>query len=283
MKWFNIAFLGNEESGNININNEEKEIRLNYPCENISNSKCFPYSLSLIPGIYNISLFGAKGGSCDDAIGGKGALASAFLSISEKTNFFLFIGGKGANRIENSFVNGGYNGGGRGNQDRASGGGATDIRYNVNDMNSSLIIAAGGGGAHANSNGCDAKNGGDGGGLEGLIGDIDSSNKPCIPTQFSYIEGSGNYYKGNFGSGEGDYGGGGGGYWGGCSAWCCGSSGGSSYIARTLYHNYFISGINDGNGYAIINLIKLFQQTCNNHSNHTLLHFTFILLFIYIY
>ena len=175
---------------------------------------------------------------------------------------------------------GGYNGGGDANLDRGSGGGMTDIRYFKDNINSSIIIAAGGGGAHREQESCAYQNGGDGGGIEGLIGGNNNKDIPCIPNQFSCINGKGTYSLGTLGKGVSNkYGGGGGGYFGGGAASCAASSGGSSYIDRMLGNPIFIPGFNDGYGYASIELYKsLFITIKKTNMENTVFIYIFLLI-----
>ena len=100
--------------------------------------------------------------------------------------------------------------------------------------------------------------GGNGGGLKGEKGGVTYVNDyyPCIGTQNGCENGSSvNSENGLFGIGAGsapyDRGGGGGGWYGGGAAAYSGSSGGSSYFGD-FRHGETKPGVNEGNGYAII-------------------------------
>ena len=90
MSWISVDFTGPESSGSVKQQKDNKKIILNYPCEGISHNVCYPLYLTIKSGVYNISLFGAKGGNSGEGKGGKGALSSAFLTLY-KNYTFLFI------------------------------------------------------------------------------------------------------------------------------------------------------------------------------------------------
>ena len=225
-----------------------------YPCS-LSYS-CSPYLVTFPPGSYSISLFGGSGGNTSLTTGGKGGMTQGFATFNKKTSFFLFLGGSGTNR-EESVHYGGYNGGGSGYDQRGSGGGATDLRKNINDLYSRVLVASGGGGGMENYEKPPVHtNGGDGGGLNGTKGGIGVGQMVgCIGTQDGCKEGN-NDTPGLFGHGSNhtgnDFNGGGGsGWWGGGSASGSGGSGGSSYI-NLPFSGFTRSGSHLGNGFAVI-------------------------------
>lgn len=99
-------------------------------------------------GWYKIELWGAAGGSGDNAIGGAGAYTSGLIYLEENTLLFFYVGGIG------SGTTGGVNGGGKGDSYGKGGGGATDVRliggdWNEPDsLNTRIMVAGGGGGAY---------------------------------------------------------------------------------------------------------------------------------------
>ena len=182
-----------------------------------------------------------------------------------------------------------FNGGSRGqNLNDGPGGGATDIRTIKDSLYSRIIVAGGGGGAYHRWD--SQLRGGDGGGINGSIGEIYiySSQIPCFGSQYECIEGVEDktykeYHPGEFGKGGGAYcGGGGGGYFGGGSVNCSGGAGGSGYIGgvfdHPLYKQQTISGQNSGFGWARITQIKIIN-TCFKKEGLTILYI-FVLIII---
>ena len=127
---------------------------------------------------------------CDttlSSIGGAGGYTSGIIRLQSKTKAFIIIGGQGkfGYKIEQSNTDdcyllqnmneGGYNGGGYAtnynlayNYGAGSGGGATDVRFEVNDVFHRVIVAGGGGGSDnfpGTIEGDDDGSGGAGGGL----------------------------------------------------------------------------------------------------------------------
>jgi hypothetical protein len=267
---------------------KEMSSPLNFPYNN-----CVPYQVKLDPGVYQLEVWGAKGGSYSTSLyGGNGGYAKGTVTLNEKTVIYVYVGATGSNSTNSNSCNGGGIGTG---SNAKSGGGATDIRINSNSLLSRIIVAGGGGG----NGDCCSEHGGVGGGLNGGYGlnddsagyggGQDASNKPCVGTSTSCP-------KGNFGFGgnaTGTYNGGGGGGWYGGSA-SYGSDaggGGSGYVltsssvkpAGYLLNDakYFLSDTvlldgaqqfpapdkkgnekgHTGDGYAIITPISIFHET----------------------
>lgn len=223
-------------------------------------------------GNYQVELWGAAGGSAyytfatnedgsrveagDLVTGGYGGYTLGNINLSNSTNFYVYVGGKGVDGKASVVSAGGYNGGGNGGaayQGAGAGGGATDIRLvggNWNDFDSlkSRIMVAGA--ASGTSNASNAVSGGAGGGLKGYDGNLNVNNVNHTlatgGTQFlggtagGYEEDNYHGYPGEFGMG-GDAqryhgGGGGSGYYGGggagfISAGVSSGAGGSSFIS----------------------------------------------------
>ena len=217
---------------------------------------------------YKIDLWGASGGSVDNAAGGKGAYTSGVIHLEKGDELYIYVGGEGSSRTYadgTGNAKGGYNGGAVGNVSRANynqknsgGGGATDVRLvsgtwnNLASLSSRIMVAGGGGGVYVatESSNCTAPaDGGYGGNLTGgngkyLVSTLCgySSLTPSGGTQTtggqSVNDWNRNYYEntyiGTFGTGAtgaNSYGGGGGGYWGGASGNWKPGAGGSSYIS----------------------------------------------------
>ena len=224
---------------------------------NINSVVDFQYTgneqLYIIPekGIYKLEVWGAEGGS-DGGAGGKGGYARGEIELNKGDNLKIYVGRKGDTNY------GGWNGGGRGTQDGAGGGGATDFRVNGVSYADRVIVAGGGGGSSDHGN-----DGGYGGGLSG-------GNAYGAYTSPGATQSSGNALGvgGNYRDTH-DAGGGGGGYFGGYGGKSdTGGSGGSSYVSGLLNSQTKagsqsmpnISGGTmsgkSGNGYARIELVE---------------------------
>ena len=222
---------------------------------------------------------GAQGGSLvstntqyGKSIGGKGAKTSGYIYLTANEKLYFYVGGEGKTSTSNTYIEGGYNGGGKGHSvsdvyPGASGGGATDVRLTSGTWNdtksliSRIMVAAGGGGASISSN--KYSDGAAGGGLLGekprytsvaLYGTTLSGGQ--ADTSLTNNGTSGTFAVGGNGGADAT-GGGGAGYYGGAgasqgSATNPGGSGGSSYIS----------------GYAGVNSIK--ESTTITHTNETL-------------
>jgi hypothetical protein len=215
-------------------------------------------TITLNPGLYDITAYGAQGGNCAGGIGdiygtqsgGLGTEIGAEFNFTTETTLTLLIGGGGSS---GSF---GYAGGG--------GGGGSFIV----DGSTLLLVAGGGGGAGTGSGGgsggiiktggTGAGNGGGGGGICGYGGSISANdggggggggyNGSGGSSSIAFIIGAGaggssyvgggfggsNSYPGGYGGGGfsggyGGYGGGGGGGWvggAGSGGWVGGGGGG---------------------------------------------------------
>ena len=264
-------------------------------------------------GYYKIEAWGAQGGSSildggtrdvsgkttcvqdgtGKCAGGNGAYTQGTIYLNKNETLHLYVGGKGATGVENGTAQGGYNGGGTGDNDHnddeanGAGGGATDIRLvggTWNDdtsLNSRIMVAAGGSGS------ADVWSG-----LPG--GDLRSSNTNAVGSSSTSVALATQTTGYKFGIGQdGIYvrknyplSGAGGGYYGGFSTddgstFDNRGSGGSSFIsgfagvdaitsassrihtANTIHYSgkYFINstmelGANEGNGKATITYIS---------------------------
>lgn len=223
---------------------------LYFPCN--SYSDCSGYKTTLKPGKYKFEVWGAEGGKIlvrsssnqPPQPAGKGGYSKGVLSINEKTDIFVYIGGSPTPRTDNNLriVYGGFNGGG-GNYAKGTncngGGGATDIRIITDDLFSRIIVAGSGGSAGFKSNSKDNVfyYGGSGGGLEGetsgrnyYVEKAQNGGKQDGPGDTGYGKGSFGY-GGNHSASSG----GGGADWFGGSASSnaganCGGAGGSGYV-----------------------------------------------------
>lgn len=218
-------------------------------------------SITLPKGQYKLECWGAQGGSYNTTYpGGKGGYSAGTLILSNKTIFYLYVGGQGNNYNSDSSKGttaGGFNGGGAVTSYgyRSSGGGGTDIRLKSDSLYARVIVAGGGGGASPNYI---ALPGGVGGGITGF----GYNNSNTTNTQYGGVGGTqtaggakgtattcgangsfgqgGNYDTAN--SSYGSYGsGGGGGWYGGGSAIGIGG-GGSGYMYTSSSASYYPSG-----------------------------------------
>jgi hypothetical protein len=259
-------------------------------------TQCKAERLELEPGKYKLEVWGASGGftSQTNPINGAGGYAKGVLTLLEKTTVFVRVGSQGSNTTK-GLGSQGCNGGGyttaatRGR----SGGGATDIRLNVDSLYSRILVAGGGGGTGS----ANSEYGGVGGGLFGgdARDDLFRAGKGGGQTGETLTCADGiatNCPKGIFGFGgnctASSYGGGAGGGWFGGSATLIfeGGGGGSGYALTSSSFkppNYLLTdskyyledavllGGNEsipipgsnknttgrmGNGYAMITLLK---------------------------
>ena len=238
-------------------------------CDNI-------FKITLKQGNYKVECVGASGGKGMTKHGGFGGYSCGVLPVMQKAELYLYIGGKGTtvSGTQSIYSLGGFNGGGRGKTgseclNAGSGGGATDIRLNSENLEDRIIVAGGGGGSAGFSKDGRESLGGNGGGLigesgttcGGFVGTGGSQEEPGICCNNGDGE-SGNNNVGGDGNSRGSSGGGGGGgYFGGGGGEIAGGGGGSGYLSEYLQS---LCGITRetkqynhmGNGYVIISLIE---------------------------
>ena len=188
-------------------------------------------------GTYKLEVWGAQGGSYSTHYGGAGGYSVGTLTITQDTDFYIYVGGQPAtNTTIGTAFSGGYNGGGAGYNRSYSGvytygqggGGGTDIRIGQDSLYARVIVAGGGGGSASNG---DEKATKYGGGLNG----------GCSLTNYAGSQTSGGIYgnSGSFGKGGDTYadrsnyrygsGGGGGGWYGGAATQSYGDTDSDSY------------------------------------------------------
>lgn len=218
-----------------------------------------------------MEVWGAQGGSCFNATGGKGGYSYGNLSVTLNTNLYVCIGQcTGTISADNTGISS-YNGGGIGS---SAGGGATHIAKtnrgelkNYSSYKSEILIVAGGGGAGADG-GFGTGIGGAGGGLTGGDG-VESAgigriatggsqtaagvngihywhNKFVTITEPGFGQGGGLYDDSNYGGGGGSGWYGGGGY-----PYAGSGAGGSGYIGGVI-NGITTAGVQTGNGKAVI-------------------------------
>ena len=271
-----ISNTGEEISDKYIEKINDKSYKFLYPSEDQTTCKSI-FKLQLKPGNYKLECVGASGGKGISKEGGFGGYSSGVLSLSKISEIFLFIGGQGFSKSgpDKTDVPGGFNGGGMGQigtdeLPAGSGGGATDIRLNSENIKDRIIVAGGGGGSAGYDKDIRDSQGGNGGGNIGLNGTTHyqnkfgtggSQDKPGICNNNG--EGtSGNNNTGGNGAGSGSSGGGGGGgYFGGGGGWYAGGGGGSGYVSDKLQSKFGVfketkTFNNIGNGYIIISILN---------------------------
>ena len=236
-----------------------------------------------VTGEYLVEGWGASGGNVLDYFptrGGLGGYAAGKLRLTAGEVLYVFVGGKGQDRLgahaygSCTHVPGGWNGGGatRSAGNSTPGGGATDIRIGGLELQHRVLVAGGGGG-----NGWAYAAGGNGGGLVGSNGTKDQLNWDrtatgasggtqtaggAAGTSFTHCFKSpgrlgsggdgGGFSAGGGGGGGGYFGGGGGGY-------AEGGGGGSSYIGG-VSGGQTTGGVRSGDGIVRITLEQIVHR-----------------------
>jgi len=174
------TMIGNSGAGYARITLVEASAYANTHPYEIGHTWTFDYTGDVqdfnVPcdGTYKLEAWGAQGGDYTlgtGALGGKGGYSTGNVSLSESDTIYIVVGGQGTSpEFSDQTASGGYNGGGIGSNvldyssykwqlGGAGGGGATHIAltnlgelFNYNSKRNELfLIAAGGGGAGANS------------------------------------------------------------------------------------------------------------------------------------
>ena len=164
----NVSYYGSDNS----------TLVLDYPCTNTVS--CTNYLIDLQKGVYKFELYGASAGSNTNSSTtmrtnsgtscisneivnfyggntqcspnnspGSGGYISGVITLRRRTTIYAYVGGQGQVCSTSEKLEGGFNGGGAGIQDQrpsTSGGGATDIRIEKDDLWHRVIVAGGGGG-----------------------------------------------------------------------------------------------------------------------------------------
>ena len=231
-----------------------------------------------LDGYYRLEAWGAQGGYAlnETYRGGYGGYATGLAYLTKGTKLYINVGGKGTNAlVKATKYSGGYNGGGSGKGGTdyiaGGGGGATHIAVSSGllstfetNMQDVLIVAGGGGGAGYYS-GSVYGIGGEGGGILGGRGTVNSNanTNTTVGAGGTQTTGAGFGQGANATAGPG---GGGGLYGGKSSNTYRGAGGGSGYVGKLLEsETYAYSGsANDtaisyvskkGNGYAKITYV----------------------------
>lgn len=194
-------------------------------------------SVTLPAGTYKLEVWGAQGGSQDTNYGGAGGYSVGTLTITQDTDFYIYVGGQPAtNTTIGAAFSGGYNGGGAG-YNRSydythtygqGGGGGTDIRIGQDSLYARVIVAGGGGGSASNGDEKATKYGG------GLTGGCSLTGYAGSQTSGGTYGNQGSFGKGGVAHDQGSNyrygsGGGGGGWYGGAAIQGYGDSNSDSY------------------------------------------------------
>jgi hypothetical protein len=256
---------------------------------NPSGSQTFTFSgnyqtFTVPAGVFQIQVDarGARGGFAENnswARGGYGGRMVATVPVTPGQTLYVYPGGIGTNgNSSSSWKNGGWNGGGNGYLRGGGGGGASDVRTQIGNLNSRLIVAGGGGGGgYRTSTNSTNERGGAGGGTTAEAGFYSNSNTNAswggrggTQTTGGNQGTSGNGSSGSFGVGGQSSsfcctygsGGGGGGWYGGGGAYYAGGGGGSSYAIPSATIQTNTQGFQNGAGEVIISWNV---QTCSSN------------------
>lgn len=216
---------------------------------------------TLDPGKYILECWGAQGGSYSSYSGGAGGYSIGTITLSQRTNLYIYVGGQPATQTSTGATSGGFNGGGAGcsrtynyNTYGQGGGGASDIRIGQDSFYARVIVAGGGGGSSSEDSFTTKYGGGISGGssVSGYGATQTSAGTNGLFGQGGAATTSGTNY--NYGSG-----GGGGGFYGGGAC--------SSYSDSTNYRTY--NG--GGSGYVYT------SNTASNYPSGCLLNSSYYL------
>ncbi|MGO8927047.1 MAG: hypothetical protein ACLQU3_09190 [Limisphaerales bacterium] len=210
-------------------------------------------NITLNPGTYKITAYGAQGGTCGGGSGGQGAEMEAEFSFSGLTTLTLLVGGGGARNPP-----GGAGGG--------AGGGSFVVNGDV-----PLLVAGGGGGAAVGSSGGPGLTGtsgagGSGGGSGGTNGTGGGIGQYGGGGGGGYLTGGGaaDALSGHPGSSflSGGYGGLGGGwnFYGGSGGYGGGGGGGYSGGGGGTYSGAYTGGGGGGGSYISSNAIAIIAE-----------------------
>lgn len=216
---------------------------------------------TLDPGKYILECWGAQGGSYSSYNGGAGGYSIGTITLSQRTNLYIYVGGQPATQTSTGATSGGFNGGGAGcsrtynySTYGQGGGGASDIRIGQDSFYARVIVAGGGGGSSSEDSFTTKYGGGISGGssVSGYGATQTSAGTNGLFGQGGAATTSGTNY--NYGSG-----GGGGGFYGGGAC--------SSYSDSTNYRTY--NG--GGSGYVYT------SNTASNYPSGCLLNSSYYL------
>lgn len=216
---------------------------------------------TLDPGKYILECWGAQGGSYSSYSGGAGGYSIGTITLSQRTNLYIYVGGQPATQTSTGATSGGFNGGGAGcsrtynySTYGQGEGGASDIRIGQDSFYARVIVAGGGGGSSSEDSFTTKYGGGISGGssVSGYGATQTSAGTNGLFGQGGAATTSGTNY--NYGSG-----GGGGGFYGGGAC--------SSYSDSTNYRTY--NG--GGSGYVYT------SNTASNYPSGCLLNSSYYL------
>lgn len=227
---------------------------------------------TLDPGKYILECWGAQGGSYSSYNGGAGGYSIGTITLSQRTNLYIYVGGQPATQTSTGATSGGFNGGGAGcsrtynySTYGQGGGGASDIRIGQDSFYARVIVAGGGGGSSSEDSFTTKYGGGISGGspVSGYGATQTSAGTNGLFGQGGAATTSGTNY--NYGSG-----GGGGGFYGGgaCSSYSDSTNyrayngGGSGYVYTSNTASNYPSGCLLNSSYYLTN-----AQTISGNQN----------------
>ena len=227
---------------------------------------------TLDPGKYILECWGAQGGSYSSYSGGAGGYSIGTITLSQRTNLYIYVGGQPATQTSTGATSGGFNGGGAGcsrtynySTYGQGGGGASDIRIGQDSFYARVIVAGGGGGSSSEDSFTTKYGGGISGGssVSGYGATQTSVGTNGLFGQGGAATTSGTNY--NYGSG-----GGGGGFYGGgaCSSYSDSTNyrayngGGSGYVYTSNTASNYPSGCLLNSSYYLTN-----AQTISGNQN----------------
>ena len=264
--------------------------------------KCEKFTLSR--GRYKFEAWGANGGTSKSTTG-YGGYTSGVIFVSEEQVYYACVGGKGqCSNQSSSQCLGGFNGGGNGSiasvgQIGCGGGGATDVRKEIDSLRSRILVAGGSGGSspYSGANFIGGAGGGEQGGQGQAYGNriilaTGGSDSPGLGGHWSITDRSCNGTNGSLGFGgnscsiwsSGSSGGGGGYYGGGGAADASGGAGGSGFLDQKFFRRILLRGDEidnhptDGNGLLLISTISNDCTKLMNNFHPIIYLFTLILL-----
>jgi hypothetical protein len=202
-------------------------------------------------GNYTFQVWGAQGGAYQSYFtGSNGGYATGTINLTQGQVLNISVGQKGCDNACTTFA---FGGGGWTNPG-GGGGGASDIRVGGASIGNRVIVAGGGGGA--DSSGSGGAGGGANGGASapGWSGYDQTGGKQnargYVDPGYGWFDGARDQSYGAVAATP-DLGGGGGGYYGGGTVGNGGAGGGSGYIGG-VQNGSMQSGIQSGNGRAVI-------------------------------
>ena len=243
-----------------------------YTCINDTQTYTVPAGVSFI----GVVAFGPRGNDLGgDFVPPPGGVSAGVLAVTPGQLLYVMVGGVGA-MSENSTdrPDPGWNGGGQCQEYGATGSGATDIRTDVADLQTRLVVAGGAGGSprhssipHVGGIG-GGENGGDACGTPGHFFDLGYGGGQT----HGGLRSPGSFGQGGANPGYENLAGGGGGWYGGSfdsgTTACLGANGGSGHIASSVINGTMTAGHNPYEGlmYIVALYTRVDQAVMHEHT-----------------